>query len=157
MNKEIQSIIRNLQNVNTGEPWYGRPVYTMLEEIDPSIVYKKPDKESHSLTELLYHMLTWAEFTLKRIEGDKEQDLAAFEKLDWREIDPAIHTWKKGLAEFKQVHKNIIALLETKDDEFLKEIVDYRGYNFRFLLNGLIQHNIYHIGQVAYLTKSLKS
>ena len=52
-------------------------------------------------------------------------------------------------------HQHIIALLQTKDDEFLKEIVDYRKYNFRFLLNGLIQHNIYHIGQIAYIKKIL--
>jgi uncharacterized damage-inducible protein DinB len=155
MNKEIQSIIRNLQNVNAGEPWFGRPVYELLEEIDPSIVYTKPNNNSHSLIELLYHMITWAEFTLKRIEGDKEQDLTAFELMDWREIKPVVHTWEKDLKEYKKVHNTIVALLETKDDEFLKEIVDYRKYNFRFLLNGLIQHNIYHAGQVAYLNKLL--
>ena len=155
MNKEIQSIIRNLQNVNAGEPWFGRPVYELLQEIDPSIVYTKPNNNSHSLIELLYHMITWAEFTLKRIEGDKEQDLGAFEQMDWREIKPTVHTWEKGLKEYKKVHNTIVALLETKDDEFLKEIVDYRKYNFRFLLNGLIQHNIYHAGQIAYLNKLL--
>ena len=156
MNKEMQSIISNLQNINAGEPWFGRPVYELLEEIDPSIVYTKPNDNSHSLIELLYHMITWAEFTLKRIERDNEEDLTAFEQMDWREIKPAVHTWEKGLKEYKKVHKNIVAQLEIKDDEFLKEIVDYRKYNFRFLLNGLIQHNIYHAGQVAYLHKLLQ-
>lgn len=155
MNKEMQSVIRNLQNVNSGEPWFGRSVYALLEEIDPAIVYKKPNNNSHSLIELLYHMITWAGFTLKRIEGDKENDLSVAEKLDWREIKPAIHTWEKGLKEFKKIHKDIIALLEKKDDEFLKQVVDFRKYNFRFLLNGLIQHNIYHAGQVAYIHKLL--
>jgi uncharacterized damage-inducible protein DinB len=156
MNKEIKSIIANLEKVNTGQPWYGRAVYEMLDEIDPSIVYKKPDDNTHSLTELLYHMITWSDFTLKRIEGDNEKDMATFEALDWRAIDPKIHTWKKGLAEFKAIHAKIIELLNEKDDEFLKEIVDYRKYNFRFLLNGLVQHNIYHIGQVAYVKKLLE-
>jgi uncharacterized damage-inducible protein DinB len=156
MNKEIQSIIRSIENTNNGTPWYGRPVYELLEEIDPAIVYKKPNENSHSLADLLYHMITWSDFALKRIEGDKEKDMAAFEKMDWRMIDPAIHTWKKGLTEFRYIHKKIIQLLEKKDDEFLKEIVDYRNYNFRFLLNGFIQHNIYHIGQIAYLKKLLE-
>ena len=155
MNKELQSIIRNLENVNSGQPWFGRPVYELLEEIDGRIVYAKPNKHSHSLIELLYHMITWAEFTWRRIEGDKEQDMKAFEKMDWRKIDPAVHTWKKGLAQFKSIHKKIIQLLKKKDDAFLKEKVDYRGYNFRFLLNGLIQHNIYHIGQIAHMKKLL--
>ncbi len=155
MNKEVQSIIRNMQNVLTGEPWYGRPVYSLLEDIDDAVVYMKPENTGHSMIELLYHMLTWAEFTLKRIRKEKAMDLRAFEKLDWREIKPAVHTRENGLAELKKVHEEIIQELQTKNDDFLKEIVDYRNYNFRFLLNGLIQHNIYHAGQVAYVQKLL--
>jgi uncharacterized damage-inducible protein DinB len=156
MNKEIQSIIRNLENTLDGTPWYGRPVYAILREVDSSIAYQKPTEDSHSLIELLYHMLTWAEFTLKRIEKDDVNDLAAFEKLDWREIDPKIHDWDEGLGALIATHQEMIALLQSKNDEFLNETVDYRQYNFRFLLNGLIQHNIYHLGQVAYLKKLLE-
>jgi uncharacterized damage-inducible protein DinB len=155
MNKEIQSIIRNLQDVNNGEPWFGRSVYAILDEADTSRAYIKPNNTEHSLIELLYHMLTWAEFTLKRIEKDPIQDMDAFEKMDWREINPAINSWEKGLAEFKSVNEKIIQLLSKKNDECLKEIVDYRKYNFRFLLNGYIQHNIYHLGQIAYVKKLL--
>ena len=155
MKKELQSIIRNLENTLDGTPWYGRPVYAILREIDPAIAYKKPSANSHSLAELLYHMLTWAEFTLKRLEIDHSQDLAAFEKLDWRPIDPEVHDWDEGLAALIATHQQIIALLQTKDEFFLSETVDYRQYNFRFLLNGLIQHNIYHVGQIAYAVKLL--
>ncbi len=155
MNKEIQSIIRNLENILDGDPWYGRPVYAILREVDSSIAYKKQTPGSHSLIELLYHLLTWAEFTLKRIEKDNINDLDAFEKLDWREIDPKLHDWDEGLGAFIAAHQQIIALLHTKKDTFLNEIVDYRQYDFRYLLNGLIQHNIYHLGQVAYLKKLL--
>ena len=155
MNKEIKSILHNLRQVNSGEPWFGRPVFVILDEIDPAIVHKKPDENSHSLIELLYHMLTWAEFALRRIEKKPEKDLAVLEKMDWRIIESTTHSWQKGLAEFKNVHQRINALLEKKDDEFLKEMVDYRKYDFRFLLNGLMQHNIYHLGQVAYLKKLL--
>lgn len=155
MNKEIQSIIRRIENINSGEPWFGRAVYIILEEVDAKKAYTKPDNTEHSMIEILYHMITWAGFTLKRIERDDDMDLAAFEKMDWRIIDPKTHTWKKGLTEFKSIHKKIIQLLNKKDDAFLKEIVDYRNYNFRFLLNGMMEHNIYHLGQIAYLKKLL--
>ncbi|HZI53404.1 MAG TPA: DinB family protein [Chitinophagaceae bacterium] len=155
MNKEIQSIIRNLENSLDGTPWYGRSVYAILREVDPSIANKKPTPGSHSLMELLYHMITWAEFTLKRIEKDDKLDLAAFEKIDWRIIDPAVHKWDEALAAYIAAHQQIIAQLQTKNDDFLNEIVDFRNYNFRFLLNGLIQHNIYHLGQIAYVQKQL--
>ncbi len=41
MNKEIQSIIRRIENVNSGEPWFGRAIYSILEETDPKKVLAK--------------------------------------------------------------------------------------------------------------------
>ena len=63
--------------------------------------------------------------------------------------------WKKGIVAFKSTNSQIIKILKSKTDSFLDEKVDYRNYNYRFLVNGMIQHNIYHIGQIAYLKKLL--
>ncbi len=89
------------------------------------------------------------------MEKNKKESSADFEKLDWRKIDPAEHTWEKGMAQFKVTHDLIIEMLETKDDTFLSEKVDEREYDFGFLLQGIIQHDIYHIGQIAYVKKLL--
>ena len=155
MKTEIKTIISNLESTLSGDPWFGKPVYEILDEVNSKKAFIKANNNSHSLIDLLYHMLTWANFTLKRIEKEKIKDLAAFEELDWRKINPKIHTWKKGLAEFKAVNKKLISILKKQDDTFLNEKVDYREYDFRYLLNGMIQHHIYHIGQIAYLTKLL--
>jgi uncharacterized damage-inducible protein DinB len=155
MNKETQSIIKNFNTTLSGQPWFGRPVYEILEETDTLKVYTKPNDKEHSLIELLYHMITWAEFTLSRLDASSSLKLAASEDRDWRKLDPAVHTWAAGIKEFKEIHQKIIAILETKEDAFLSEMVKERKYNFRFLLNGLIQHNIYHLGQIAYLKKTL--
>lgn len=157
MNKEVQYIITTLKNILEGEPWYGRPVYSILKDADPSSVYIKPGETEHSLIELLYHMIAWASFIQKRLENSQEWDDAYMATIDWREIDPVEHTWQKGMEELQETHERIIALLQEKDDSLLNEKVEYRPYNFRFLLNGLIQHNIYHLGQIAYVQKLLKS
>lgn len=155
MQKQLDYFITTFHSILQGDPWYGQPAIKILQSVDPAIVYQKPNDNSHSLIELLYHMVTWAEFTLKRLQRDEEKDMAAFEKLDWREINPQEDTWEKGVAQFKVTHDLIVELLGTKDDEFLSEKVDYRDYNFRFLLHGIIQHDIYHLGQIAYLKKLL--
>ncbi|TAL45221.1 MAG: DinB family protein [Chitinophagaceae bacterium] len=155
MKKETQSIIKNLENTLSGQPWFGRAVYEILEEVNEAEVNKKPGSKGHSMIELLYHMLTWAEFTLSRLEKIPELNLVEFEKMDWREIDPTVHGWEKGIEQLKKTHEQIVSILQKKDDAFLKEIVEEREYNFRFLLNGLIQHNIYHLGQIAYVKKLL--
>jgi uncharacterized damage-inducible protein DinB len=156
MRKQIDYLITTIHSVLEGQPWYGEPAMKILHGVDPANAYKKPNNNSHSLIELLYHMVTWAEFTLKRLEQKEETDMNAFEKLDWRDINPEEHTWEKGMAQFKVTHDLIIDVLGTKDDEFLSGKVDYRDYNFRFLLHGIIQHDIYHLGQIAYLNKLLK-
>lgn len=155
MNKETQSIIKSFETILSGQPWFGRGVYELLEEADEAKIYTKPNNNSHSLAELLWHMNTWAEFTLASLENRSIEEMKAIEAIDWRDIDPKTHTWKKGIEELRTTHNKIIELLNQKDDSFLSEIVPTRKYNFRFLLNGLVQHNIYHLGQVAYVKKLL--
>jgi uncharacterized damage-inducible protein DinB len=155
MRKEIDSIIRNLQNTLEGEPWFGRAVYELLGEIDESKTSVKPNNTEHSLLELLWHMNTWSEFTLAHLENKLADEVTAIEQNDWRTINPEKHSWKKGMAQLKSVHEKIIGILKKKEDEFLKEPVPNRKFNFRFMLNGLIQHTIYHAGQIAYIKKLL--
>ena len=127
----MQSIIRNLIQVNSGEPWFGRAVYTILDEIDPAIVHQKPNENSHSLLQLLYHMITWAEFTLKSIEKSGKEDINAIEQKDWREIDPTIHSWQKGLAEFKNINEKA-----NKTKLFLNiKNFSLNSLHFRFFAN----------------------
>jgi uncharacterized damage-inducible protein DinB len=66
-----------------------------------------------------------------------------------------VHNWDEALAAFIATNQQIVTHLQHRDDVFLSGKVDHRNYNFRFLLNGLIQHNIYHAGQIAILHKML--
>jgi len=156
MNKEVLSIAKSFEDTLGKQPWFGRAVYEILGEVDEEKANTKPNGTEHSMIELLWHMNTWAEFTLGGLENRTVEQMKAIEANDWRTIDPKTHTWKKGVEQLKATHNKIIELLRQKeDDNFLGDIVPLRKYNFRFLLNGLIQHNIYHLGQVAYLKKML--
>ncbi len=156
MNKETQSIIKNLENTLSGQPWFGRAVFEILNEADKSKVHTKPNGTEHSMLELLWHMNTWAEFCLKQLQNASQAEIKKAQALDWREIDLKAHSWKKGMDQLKKIHKQIISILKKKDDAFLSEMVKLRTFNYRFMLNGLIQHNIYHLGQIAYLKKMLE-
>lgn len=155
MNKEVQYIITTLQESLDGEPWYGRSLYAILDEVDPPSVFINPDEKGHALIELLYHMITWAQAVQSILEEDSQKQISYYETLDWREIDPTIHTWKNGVNELKATHRSIIKLLQSKNDDFLALPVSQRTYNIGHMLHGLIQHNIYHQGQIAYVKKLL--
>lgn len=153
MNSETSFILYSLQQSLTGSPWYGLPVYVLLRKVPPAIAFKQPGENGHSPAQLLYHLVNWAEFTLKRVQKDQTQDLAWFEAHDWDPIDPETHDWEEGLYRLEAAHESLITILAAMPDSFLDEQVDFRNYNFRFLLHGLIQHNIYHAGQIAYISK----
>ena len=156
MSKETQYIIKSFESTLSGQPWFGRAVYEILGEVDESKANTKPNGTDHSMLVLLWHMNTWAEFVLGSLENRSADEMKAIEANDWREIDPKTHTWKKGIEQLKETHNKIIELLKQKpDDSFLSDIVPIRKFNFRFMLNGLVQHNIYHLGQVAYVKKML--
>jgi hypothetical protein len=157
MKKETLALAAHLEEVTTGEPWFGRAIFSLLDEIDESKVFTRPGNREHSLIELLYHMITWASFTEKRIRKEPEPDLKAFEKLDWRKISPDTHKWKDGVRELRTIFESIISLIREKEDHFLDETVEYRKYDFRYLIIGITEHTIYHMGQIAYLTKMTRS
>ena len=156
MNKETQYIIKSFESILSGQPWFGRAVYEILGEVNEAKAETRPNGTEHSMLDLIWHMNTWAEFVLGSLENRTVDKMKEIEANDWRTIDPKIHTWQKGVEQLKATHSKIIELLGQKvDDNFLSEIVPTRKFNYRFMLNGLVQHNIYHLGQVAYIKKML--
>ncbi len=155
MKTEINSLTRQFQNMLQGHPWFGRSAEELLADVNIKNVYTKPGQSEHTLCDMLWHMVTWATFTLNRMEGNKKKDVATDETPDWRKTGPKGNDWTKGLSAFHQVHQKIITLLRKKEDSWLGQKVEYREYDFKYLLQGLIQHDIYHLGQIIYGNKIL--
>jgi uncharacterized damage-inducible protein DinB len=154
MNREILLIAEQLNEVYEREPWFGRSIKEILSEIDETIVFEKPNGQ-HSILELLWHMVTWKEFTLTRLRND-EKPVAYFEKNDWRVLDHSDRTiWQQGLQQFAALHKELIDVIQRQKDEMLSQSTGDRQYDFRKLLYGIVQHDIYHLGQIAYIKKML--
>jgi len=53
MNKEVLSIIKNFETTLSGQPWFGRAVYELMDEVDGSKASVKPNNTEHSLIELI--------------------------------------------------------------------------------------------------------
>ena len=155
MNKEIQYIIKQLKTSYDGEPWFGRAVKKILAEVDPKAALQKPNGQ-HSMLEILYHMINWREFTISRLQPGNDKTMQYFDEHDWRQLDhsdPSL--WDKGLQLLENTQQLLTTLLSTLDDTILGTQVADREYNYRFLLHGVIQHDIYHLGQIAYVKKQL--
>jgi uncharacterized damage-inducible protein DinB len=149
----VNFIIAQLKDVYSGQPWYGRSVKAILAGISQDIVFEKPSGQ-HSILDLVWHMITWREFVIDRLQHSPQMQLEYFEKNDWRELDESdITLWKQALERLDETQTEILSLLETKDDSILEMKVPDRDFDFRYMLYGFIQHDIYHLGQIAYIAK----
>ena len=153
MNQEIVKIIEKNNEVYEGNPWFGRSAIELLNEVDVSTAFEKPAGQ-HSILELLWHMNVWKEFTISRLRPDNKKKLEFFDKNDWQVLD---HTdkklWKEAVDRYKDLHKELQYFLGQQKDELLSQTVNEKKYDFRKLLYGAIDHDIYHLGQIAYIKK----
>lgn len=153
MNKEISFLVAQLKDAYEGDPWFGRNAKLLLNEVNEENVFQKPSGE-HSILELVWHMVNWREFTISRINNKDNKTMEYFEANDWRVLD---HTnkelWKEGLSRLYQTQEILLNLLENQKDALLETNVAGRNYTFKKLLHGILQHDIYHLGQIAYINK----
>ena len=67
---------------------------------------------------------------------------------------------KKILDQYNKSLFGILSFLESKSDNFLHEMYydgDFKGeYSYAWLLQGMLHHDIYHLGQIGYIVKFLK-
>ena len=155
MQNELAFIKSQLTAAWSGEPWFGRSAKALLAEVKEDIAFQKPG-DQHSPLELLWHMITWREFTIDRLQHSPQMQMAYFDKNDWRTLDHAdITLWPQGLERLDETQNELLALLDEHDESLLDLQVPERDYNFRYLLHGIVQHDAYHLGQIAYLVKLL--
>jgi uncharacterized damage-inducible protein DinB len=153
-NPEITTILQQFNDTWNGDPWFGKPITEQLEGITETEAYMQPSGQ-HSIAELVWHMVTWRQFVLGRIHPQECQDLNYFEEYDWREVGPQTHSWHDGVAQLHQTTAALRQALKTLDDAVLEQQVTGRSFTFRKLFYGIVQHDIYHLGQIAYLHKLL--
>lgn len=78
---------------------------------------------------------------------------------DWTKINiNTVSDWIELLNKLISTQNKIIELLEEQMiNNSLEYKVSGKDYSFEYLLNGIIQHDIYHSGQIGLLHSQLKN
>lgn len=157
MGVRIEKMIQELSEVFEGEPWYGQSVMRKLENVPYKIGYKTCIPESHNVAQIIGHLIAWKSFALEKLKACKDFDIKIDSRKDWPVLEVRTRQEWEGLKrKLVMVQSQIYELLEKKEDEFLDEGVDGKDYNVEYLLRGLIQHDIYHLGQVGLIESQLE-
>ncbi|MBX5439157.1 MAG: DinB family protein [Thermoflavifilum sp.] len=152
----LKVLIRDMKSLYAGTPWYGDSMRKILLDVHPAQVFHRPIPEAHCIAELTAHILAWRELLNRRLHGDEDFVVKQKESFDWTRIDPDPSTaWTSLLNALEANQQQIISALEIADDSLLHTKVKGRNYTFLHLIKGVMQHDTYHIGQIALLKKSL--
>lgn len=160
MNSTIQNIIEQLEDIQKGKPWIGTTYENKLNQVDENEYFKRPIEELHSVAEIISHLTLWrseAILKLKVGKGSKTDDCEE----NWLTNDKLkVIGWDKVKSSYDKTLSELIVLLRLKNDDFLAGHYydsDFKGnYTYNWLLNGLIQHDAYHLGQIGIILKYLK-
>jgi len=150
-NTEVQNITRLMQNVFNGSAWHGPSVLKILEEVGEDDAFRKFEN-IHTIAELVVHMTAWKKFALERVSGNQRYEVS--EQEEWKEITSGDRKdWNNIKSNLTTIHNELIGSLSKITDQKLSELVENKAYDFYTLLHGVIQHDIYHAGQISLLKK----
>ena len=123
----------------------------LLDGVNSQQAAARPIAGAHSIWEIVLHITVWADVGSRRARGEKVQPTP---EQDWPELGDTSETaWRKALEALVQSQTSLGELIGTLSDEQLDATVPGKDYSIYFQLHGVVQHNLYHAGQIALLKK----
>jgi nicotinate-nucleotide pyrophosphorylase (carboxylating) len=148
---EVSRILDQLRRAWDGDAWHGPPLAKILAGTTAVTAVTRPGAGAHSIAEIVLHLTTWHEVALRRLQGEEYEPPAGE---NWPEVtslgEPA---WQNVLFELRRSFENLCVALEDLEEEQLVGPAPGKDYSVYVLLHGVVQHNLYHAGQIALLKK----
>jgi uncharacterized damage-inducible protein DinB len=151
---EAARIADQLRRAFDGEAWHGDSVFEILNGVTAAQAAARPVKNAHSVWDLVLHIAAWDGAVLRRMGGGAVtlSDAENFPAVK----DASDAGWREALAHVRRVHEELIAAVAALPDSRLDEVVPGKEgahYTFYYMLHGVVQHELYHAGQIALLKK----
>jgi uncharacterized damage-inducible protein DinB len=155
MNAEAERIRNLLKSTYDGHPWHGSSLKSILSNITPQQANARVLSECHTIWELVLHITAWRNFAWNKLTGNSSFDINSPEQ-DWPLVNHIdTNSWLAAQQNLEQSQQSLVQELKSINDEKLYEVVSGRNYSFYVLLHGIIQHDLYHAGQISMLKKQL--
>ena len=154
---ETARLADQIRRAFEGEAWHGDSVVEILQGVDTAMAAAHPIKNAHSIWELVLHIAAWDGAVLKRAGG------TAIELRDEQNFPPVKDTneaaWRNTIEQAKRTHNELVKAVAAFPDARLAEQVPGKTesyYDFFYMFSGIVQHDLYHAGQIALLKKAAK-
>ena len=139
-----------------GEAWHGDALMELLKGVTGAQAAAHPVKGAHSIWELVLHIAAWDGAALRRAGG---QAVTVSDAENFPAIgDTSEAAWKRAVDGARKTHNEMVKAIGEFSDSRLQEQVPGKTesyYNYFYLFSGIVQHELYHAGQIAILKKAL--
>jgi uncharacterized damage-inducible protein DinB len=149
--KEVERIADQLRRAFEGEAWHGPAVMEILDGLTAQQASARPFISAHNIWEIVLHIAAWERAGLRRLHGDRAK-LPSEE--DWPAVaETSEQSWEQSKRELKQEYEQLrYAISQLADVQLDRPIVE--GLSTVYVtLHGIVQHSLYHAGQIAILKK----
>ncbi|MGO9404626.1 MAG: DinB family protein [Terriglobales bacterium] len=151
---ESSRIADQLRRAFTGGAWHGDSLFEILKGVTAPQAAAHPIKNAHSIWELVLHIAAWDGAVRQRMTGVavKLSGKKNFPSV----VDTSEAAWAMTLEHVRQIHQELIDAVEKFPEKSLKrQVPGKKGahYTFYYMLHGVVQHELYHAGQIALLKK----
>ena len=149
---ETERIIDQLERAQHGDAWHGPSLRELLEGVTAAQAAAHPIPQAHSIWELVNHIIAWEQIALRRLRG--ELLVAITDEMSFPPIaDTGAPTWQAALRALDESNQSLRDAIRRIGDVQLNATVPGTPYTNYVLLHGVIQHDLYHAGQIALLRK----
>jgi len=154
---EIERILDQLKRAFEGPAWYGPSVREVLAGVTAEQAVSRPLPGAHTIWELIHHIAVWEDVGRRRLEGDPAPiDISSPE--DWPPADPASEAaWEEAKASLDRGHQRLCNAIARVDQSRLNDPILEGMSTVYVTLHGIVQHDLYHAGQIAILKKVFSS
>ena len=152
--REVERIADQLKRAHEGGAWHGPAVDELLAGVTAEQAVSRPFEGAHSIWELVAHVEAWERAILRRLGGDPAQIYNTEE--DWSQVAGATEeAWATALRRLTETYVALREAVLALDDARLDEPI-LPNMSTRYVsLHGVVQHTLYHAGQIALVRKSL--
>ena len=152
---EIDRILDQLKRAFEGGAWHGPSVKEVLVGVTAAQAHARPIANAHNIWELVQHIAVWEDVGRRRLAGDPaEVPISSTE--DWPPADDASEAaWDRAKAALDRGHQALVDAISRVSESRLDEPILEGKSTVYVTLHGVIQHDLYHAGQIAILKKAL--
>lgn len=150
----IGNIIRQLNEIQEGSLWFDQSFKDKFDKLSEEDALTRPIPQAHSVAEHVSHMLEWRKECIRRYQGLKTELMNTPD--DWKDnMELREIGWTTLKNSLYKSRTELIDLMANQDDDYLQTKFLDTDYNFHYLIEGIIHHDLYHLGQIGITIKLL--